>query len=651
MHILLSALAILALGCLVPLLLYRQYSKMQIIYIMTSFLGCLLGLCTLPAMVQQEQMASTFACSWLHSFTLTLSLDSLTVIFLVPVFLLAPFIALYSCHYLKKPASSWRAAINYSMFSLLIVSMALLLLAGDMVVFFLAWELMSVASFLLILFEFEQEENQRAAYLYFVFTQAGALCILASFGLLYSASASLSFAEAGQIPQHIKTAVFFLGLLGFGSKAGIIPLHIWLPHAHPAAPSHVSAILSGVMIKMGVYGIVRMFFSLGLSSPLFGQIILILGISSGILGVVYALGKHDIKRLLAYHSIENIGIILIGIGLGMLGLATNNIIMASFGFAGGLLHVLNHGLFKSLLFMGAGAVLQATGLRHIDQMGGLLKRMPVTGSSFLTGSVAISGLPPFNGFISEFLIYFAAFQGLGMQDATVVFSMAAIISLAAIGALASACFTKVMGIVFLGEARCEQAATATESGKSMQIAMVVLASGCLLIGLWPEPFIRLAFFAISDFLPASHDAAGAVPAYLGMGCRLFFLLLLFITLLQRLLYLHKTITRSSTWGCGFSQASARVQYTGTSYARSMTEFHQPLVKISTKYSGIAGNRIFPGPTRYESRVDDIAELGFQRFLVKPILWGANKLLWIQQGRIQLYIAYIILTIVVVLLAA
>lgn len=651
MHILLSALAILALGGLVPLLFYRQYSKMQIVYVLTSFLGCLLGLCALPAIVQQEQMASTFACSWLHSFNLTLSLDSLAVIFLVPIFLLAPLIALYSCHYLKKPASLWRAAISYSMFSLLIVSMALLVLAGDMIVFFLAWELMSVASFLLILFDFEQEESQRAACLYFIFTQAGALCILASFGLLYSASASLSFTEAGQVPQHIKTAAFFLALIGFGSKAGIFPLHIWLPHAHPAAPSHVSAILSGVMIKMGVYGIVRMFFLLGQSSPLCGQIILILGISSAILGVVYALGKHDIKRLLAYSSIENVGIILIGLGLGMLGLATNNITMAAFGFAGGLLHVLNHGMFKSLLFMGAGAVLQATGLRHIDQMGGVLKRMPFTGSSFLCGSVAISGLPPFNGFVSEFLIYFAAFQGLGMQDSTVIFSMAAIISLAAIGALASACFTKVVGIVFLGEARCEQVAAAQESGKSIQIAMIALASGCLLIGLWPELFIRLAFFAISDFLPASQDLAGAVPAYLGMGCRLFFLLLLLIALLQRLLYLHKTVTRSVTWGCGFSQASARVQYTGSSYARSMVEFHQPLVNIDTKYSGIAGNRVFPGPTRYENRVDDVAESGFRRFLVRPVLWGANKLLWIQQGRIQLYIAYIILTIVVVLLVA
>jgi hydrogenase-4 component B len=404
------------------------------------------------------------------------------------------------------------------------------------------------------------------------------------------------------------------------------------------------------MIKMGIYGILRIYTLLGDTSLLLGQVILAVGMVSGVLGVVYALGKHDIKRLLAYHSVENIGIILIGAGLGMIGVSTGNTTMAIFGFAGSLLHVLNHSIFKSLLFMGAGAVLQKTGTRHVDDLGGLIKRMPTTGRTFLVGSISISGLPPFNGFISEFLIYFAAFQGLTLPGVSFLFASLAIISLAVIGGLAATCFTKVVGIVFLGEPRTAGAARATEVQASMTLPMLLLALFCLVIGIFPAPFVQLAVFGLRDMtvIGAVDPATGqALVADLASAARLFLAILVGVMLLRRMLYARKEITSGPTWGCGFTQPNVRMQYTGTSYAMSVVEFFQPFVRIRTTYSGI--RRIFPGQTTYETRVDDIAEIGMYQYLLQPLVKLLDRLRWIQHGHIQLYIAYIVLTIVVLLL--
>jgi hydrogenase-4 component B len=277
----------------------------------------------------------------------------------------------------------------------------------------------------------------------------------------------------------------------------VFPFHVWLPHAHPAAPSHISAVMSGVMIKTGIYGIVSLYASLGLHTPLFGEIVLVAGMISGILGVVYALGQHDLKRLLAYHSVENIGIILIGIGIGMLGVSFGNPIMAVLGFSGGLLHVLNHSIFKSLLFMGAGVVIQKTGTRTIDMLGGLLKNMKITGITFLVGSLAISGLPPFNGFVSEFFIYLGGFRGVGLDRTAFVLSIMAIVSLAIIGGLALACFTKVVGVVFQGEPRSTRMPLPwMKKGRPCCCPCWCWPVLCLIIGVFPRLFIYLALKAI-----------------------------------------------------------------------------------------------------------------------------------------------------------
>jgi len=643
------ALAVILAGGILPLLLYRQFKVMKAAAVIAIVIGSVLGLMAIPP-AMQDTGPPTATWVWQQFLPLTFSIDSLSLFFLIPIFAICPLAALYGYHYMDKSEEAWRIAVNYFCLSLLIVSMVLVVCADSLITFALAWELMSLTSYFLVVHEFHKKETRAAGYLYFVFAQAGAMCIFAAFGLVYGATGSFAFEGLDQLSPQLKLAVFFLALLGFGSKAGIFPLHIWLPHAHPAAPSHISAVMSGVMIKMGIYGIFRVYTQLGDTSLLPGQVVLAAGLISGVLGVVYALGKHDLKRLLAYHSVENIGIILIGAGLGMIGVATGNRAMAVFGFAGSLLHVLNHSIFKSLLFMGAGAVLQKTRTRHVDHLGGLIKRMPTTGRTFLVGSISISGLPPFNGFISEFLIYFAAFQGLALSGVSFLFASLAIISLAVIGGLAAACFTKVVGIVFLGEPRSTGAARASEVQASMTLPQLLLALLCLVIGVFPAPFVQLAFFGLRDMALIGAVEPGTGQALIGdlaFAARLFLGILVGVTLLRRVLYARKEIASGPTWGCGFTQPNVRMQYTGTSYAMSIVEFFQPFVRIRTAYSGI--RRIFPSTTTYETRVDDIAEIGMHRYLLQPLVKILDRLRWIQHGHIQLYIGYIVLTIVVLLL--
>jgi hydrogenase-4 component B len=643
------SLTVLLVGGLFALITSRLFSLMKAGFIVITIAGCIIGLYSIVTPLQGTAI-TTFSYSWLQTFTLSFTLDSLSAFFLIPIFAVCPLTAIYCFHYMEKRAEAKRTGVSFFFSSLLIVSMALVATADNIVSFVLVWEIMSLASFFLVVYEYNKETTRRAGFIYFIFTQTGALFIFIALALAYTQTGSFDFSSFSAIDEKTKVIVFFLALVGFGSKAGIFPLHIWLPHAHPAAPSNISAVMSGVMIKMGIYGIIRLYSILDCSSPICGQVILVLGMVSGVLGVVYALGKHDLKKLLAYSSVENIGIILIGSGIGMIGISSGNAIMAGFGFAGSLLHVLNHSIFKSLLFLGAGAVVQKTGTKHIDQLGGLMKRMPITGRTFLTGSVSISGLPPFNGFISEFLIYYGAFHGLTINGSSFILTVLAILSLAIIGGLAASCFTKVVGIVFLGEPRTAKAENVGEAGGTMTLPMILLAAGCLLIGVYPEPFINMAFMGLKDvstFIPKGLDEIAFVTGNLTLAARLFLILFVLVILLRKVFYRKKDISASPTWGCGFTQPTVRMQYTETSYAMSIIDFFRPFVEVNTSYSGIS--RIFPGKTTYTTRVDDIAETTLIDRIVTPILYILGKLRWIQHGHIQLYIGYIIVTIIVLLL--
>ena len=609
--------------------------------------GSLIGLADALAKLMTASTFCTRIDLW-DGFPLSFRVDPLAAFFLVAVYAVCALAALYSFHYLDKPEKSLGTAINTFFFSLLIVSMAMVVAADNMLTFMLAWEGMSLSSFFLVIHDYASADNRKAGFLYLVFSQVGAMFILAGFGLIYSHTGSLELLAAS-LSTPLKTVVFVLCFIGFGSKAGIFPFHVWLPHAHPAAPSHISAVMSGVMIKTGIYGIIRIYSLLELHTPVLGQIVLLTGIVSGILGVVYALGQHDLKRLLAYHSVENIGIILIGLGIGMLGVAAGQPAMAVLGFAGGLLHVLNHAIFKSLLFMGAGIVIQKTGTRTIDALGGLMKSMPTTGITFLIGSLAISGLPPLNGFVSEFLVYLAGFRGLVSAPANLALSAAAIVGLAIIGGLALACFSKVVGVVFQGEARTP-IANVDERGATMRLPLVVLATACVAIGIFPQSFVFMAIKGVeaiaTGYGPIDMAPFLKITMGISLAAFLFLVLLLLVAALRQRAYKGKTITRAGTWGCGFTQPTVRMQYSGASYAASILDFFKPVAPHREDHPAIQGR--FPPGTHYHSHIEDIAEMNLTRGIVHPVLWLFDRLRWIQHGDIHLYIGYILLAIVILL---
>jgi hydrogenase-4 component B len=645
---LLIAVGIVLAGGVLPLLLSSRFALCKALGVAGISAGCLLGLISASAQLF-AQAPQRLSVGYQHAFTLTFSMDGLSAFFLIAIFLVSLIAAIYSFHYLDRPERAGRTAAHYLFFSLLTIAMALVVTADNMLTFMISWELMSLSSFFLVVYDHEAEDNRRAGYLYFVFSHVGAAFIFAAFGVLYAHTGSFDFAGFADLSQQTKLLVFVLALIGFGSKAGIFPVHIWLPHAHPAAPSHISAVMSGVMIKTGIYGIIKIYLLLEWQALVFGEILVGAGIVSGILGVVYALGQHDLKRLLAYHSVENIGIILLGLGIGMIGAATDQPTMAALGFAGGLLHVLNHAIFKSLLFLGAGMVLHRTGTRSIDKLGGLLKGMKITGVTFLIGSLAIAGLPPFNGFVSEFLVYIGSFQGLAHDRTILALGLLTIVSLAIIGGLALACFSKVIGVVFLGEPRSEAAVGATESGASMLLAVLPLAAACVVIGVAPRFFVNMSLAAATSG-GLVQGAASVQPfvqltGNITLGAAIFFGLVLLVAVLRYLLYRGKTVTRSGTWGCGFTQPTVKMQYTGSSYAASILSFFKAAAPLREEHPPIEGR--FPQRTHYHSHVEDLAE-GKLSWIVRPVLALFDKLRWIQHGDVHLYVGYILLTIVVLL---
>ncbi len=621
---------------------------MKVISVFTISAGCLLGLIDSFSKLFNPGQYS-FSFDYLNTLSLSFKIDNLSAFFLVAIFAVSLLAAVFSFHYMNKKEDALRTAVNYLFFSILIASMALVVTAENVIAFILSWEIMSLSSFFLVIYDYQSPENRKAGYLYFVFSHVGVMFIIAAFGILYGYTGSFEFTSAVTLPDGLKILVFIFCFIGFGSKAGVFPFHVWLPHAHPAAPSHISAVMSGVMIKTGIYGILRLYALLDLHTPLFGEIVVIAGMVSGVLGVVYALGQHDLKRLLAYHSVENIGIILIGIGLGMIGVSTGNPIMAVLGFAGGLLHVLNHSIFKSLLFMGAGIVIRKTGTRSIDALGGLLKNMKITGITFLIGSLAISGLPPFNGFVSEFLIYLGGFKGVVLDKTAFVLSLLSIVSLAVIGGLALACFTKVVGVVFQGEPRSRAAEDVDEKGLTMLVPMLVLAGACVVIGVFPGLFFKMALKGISSLgigYNIPFEPFLRITENITLAAAIFFVVFLLILAFRMLLYRKKPLRRSGTWGCGFTQPTVKMQYTGSSYAAFILEFFRPVAPLNEDHPAIQGR--FPGKTHYRSHVNDIAELHMGNGMIRPILWMFDRLRWIQHGDIHLYIGYILLAVVVLL---
>ena len=586
-----------------------------------------------------------------------LILDPLSAFFLLPVVLLGPLFAFYGGPYMRHyEGVGWRHGVHWFFYNLLAVGMILVLLARNGLLFMLAWEVMSLAPFFLVLFHDREKAARHAAWVYLVAGHIGGILLLLFFLLLGTSGPNLDFSTFH--PQlfsgAMRNLLFMLAFLGFGVKAGILPVHVWLPEAHPAAPSHVSAFMSGVMIKMGIYGILRAVILLGGPVYSWGMILVVTGVVSGILGVLFALAQHDLKRLLAYHSVENIGIILLGLGVGMIGISQGRPAVAVFGLAGGLLHVLNHSLFKGMLFLGAGSIQQQCATLDIDELGGLKKRMPITAFCFLVGSAAICGLPPLNGFISEFLIYFGAVHGQTILPAATAWPLLLTLAgLALIGGLAAACFVKACGIVFSGSPRSSHAENAVETGASMYLPMGALAVACIVIGLIAPLFFRLVFFPLASLLPASMLKAPFAVAtgqlrIISLFAASVIVVGLALSLVRRILLKGRMVGREPTWGCGYQYPNARMQYTASSFARPITLFFDTLLR-SRLEGGVPGELV---PTRIGVRTNTPDPL--TRFCFTPLFVGITGFLgllrWMQHGRVQLYILYIIITLFLLLAA-
>lgn len=585
--------------------------------------------------------------------SLYLRLDALSAFFLVPIFLISALAAIYGTEYLEAYRGRKSVAPAWFFLNVLAASMVVVVLANNAVLFLMAWETMALSSFFLVTFENEKEPTRQAGWTYLVASHIGAAFLLVLFVLLGKSNGSLDFDRFS--PASSAGALFVLALVGFGAKAGFVPLHVWLPEAHPAAPSHVSAVMSAVMIKTGIYGLLRILTFLGPMQAWWGWTLCAIGLSSGILGVLLALAQHDLKRLLAYSSVENIGIIALGVGVGIVGLSLGETSVAVAGFAGALLHVLNHALFKSLLFLDAGNIAHTTHTREIDRLGGLLARMPGTGATFLVGAAAISGLPPLNGFISEFLIYLASFKGAVSLGAFGSVPMLATISgLALIGGLAVACFTRAFGIVFLGQPRSERAEHAGEARLAMVAPGFVLAAGCVLIGLFGASVVRSMGPLISSATRLQSslidlnlaEAANSVERVAQFGALLIAMAAL-LTLARTKLLAQRNVSVVPTWDCGYASPSLRMQYTASSFAQPLTASFRMLLQTREVLTRM--EEMFPQQAEFHSHTDD----PYRSYLFQPLFVSINRatafLRPLQQGRVQVYVLYIAATLLALLI--
>jgi len=516
-------------------------------------------------------------------------LDALSAVFLLAILSVGAACGFYGLTYLAHERGRRAVAAAHLLLAVLVASLALAVVARAALPFLIAWEVMAVSAYLLVVLEHERREVRRAGMIYVVATHVGTLLLFALFAIWAGGTSDLSFDVLAAHPRFsagVGGMILAVALIAFGLKAGAVPFHFWLPEAHAAAPAHVSALMSGVVIKMGIYGLLRTVVLFGSPPPWWGWVVLALGAVSGVLGVVWALAQHDIKRLLAFHSVENIGIILLGVGAGALGVAYGHPLIAVLGFAGAALHTLNHALFKSLLFLAAGSVIHTTGTREIDHLGGLARPMPATTATFLIGSAAIVGLPPLNGFVSEWVVYQALLRGVSAGDA-MQFAGLAVVVLALMGALALACFVKVIGVVYLGTPRHALATDARESAGGMIRPLVGLAAACVVIGLVPiavvPPALRVGSLVAG--LPAgTADFTGTTAA----GPATVFTVALALSLVLAW-GLYVTLSRggrpvqSATWGCGYPTPTARMAYTASSFAA-------PLLDVFRSFAGVRTHR-------------------------------------------------------------
>jgi formate hydrogenlyase subunit 3/multisubunit Na+/H+ antiporter MnhD subunit len=582
-------------------------------------------------------------------------IDALSAFFLVPIFVLGGLAAVYGRAYVQGADAKKSLGPSIFAFNVLVASMALVVIARNGVLFLVAWEVMALSAYVLVTFDHEHADVRRAGWVYLVATHIGTAAIIGMFVLLARGAGTYDFAAfyaAAPLRAGTALVVFVLAVIGFGAKAGLVPLHVWLPEAHAAAPSHVSAVMSGVMLKMGIYGIVRTLSILGPARSWWGPTLMILGLLSATLGIALALYQRDMKRALAYSSVENIGLVTLGLGLGYWGAASGRPGIATLGAAGGLLHVWNHTLMKGAMFLGAGSILHSTGTRNLERLGGLLPRMPRTGAAMIAGAVAISGLPPMNGFVSEWLLYLGLIRGGGVSSgvggapSVAVLLATGLVSL--VGAMAAVCFLRLVGIALLGEPRSAEARGAHENSAWLTAPMGMLIVASAAIAIFPAPVVvavaRAGRSIRGDAAPSLPDAPLATLGEVNsvLWGSIFVAWGLFAWLRR-----GKPVARDVTWGCGYVAATPRMQYTARAFAELFGATLLP-DRLRPRFSQLAPKGTFPEPGSFASTCDD----PLTRDMYDPFFASVGdrfaRLRWLQQGVLHVYILYILVVLVLAL---
>jgi len=665
------ALSLFSAGVVFSILSYNKERLANIFSSTFAILGSITGIISAVLVLIYNQSFSINTPSSFPILSYTFKVDYLSAFFVLIISVIALFASIYGYGYVKQYFGKYNIGSLGFFYNLFIAGMLLVVTANNALFFLIAWEVMSLASFFLVIFEKDKEKNIKAGGLYFYMTHAGTAFIILAFLLLYRSVGSLDFDiirnNIALVPAFTKSLIFVLALIGFGTKAGIIPLHIWLPSAHPAAPSHVSALMSGVMIKTGIFMLIRISLDFFAGGPLWwGILILTIGAISSVLGVLYALAEHDIKKLLAYHSIENIGIILLGLGSALIFNTLGFQSMATLGLVAALFHTMNHAIFKALLFMGAGSVISKTHTRNIEKYGGIIRYMPLTAFFFLIGSLAISALPPFNGFASEWITFQALFAGIRLvSDSTTWAFVLASGALALTGGLAAACFVKVFGITFLARPRDEKIKQISESSFSLTFSMAVLAALTLVLGLFSGSVTSILSKVAGNVtaLKNSGISPGADPlaiqsgdSFASVSLPYVFLILgsaiLIVFIWVKLVSRKQSQRRTITWDCG-TDLTPRMEITATGFSRSIITIFANILKPSKEVEIVyhAENpKYFPKTNVVNLGTKEV----YQTYLYEPIHRLITRIselakIW-QNGNVNAYIMYIFVVLIVLLIA-
>lgn len=613
--------------------LFKERSKAKI-FTFFSGVATILGLIpTTIALFRNETLFQTINFGGLIG-KVNFIFDPLAAFFTLIILVIGFLAIIYSRKYLEPYKKSLSA--HYFFLGIFIPAMILVVTVQNILFFLICWEIMSLSSFFLLLFESDKKEVRQIAINYLITMQIGVLFLLSGFILLNLKTGSLDFAS---FQGQISNTIFILLFIGFGIKAGFVPFHTWLPKAHPVAPSHISAVMSGVMIKTGLYGILRILTYIETPSLSISYLVLFIGIISTFFGILYAIAQRDYKKMLAYSSVENIGLITISLGVAMLGLSYHNKLMTIFGFLGVFAHILNHSIFKPLLFFTAGSIDSKVHTKDCEKLGGLIKSMPYTATLFLIGSIAICAMPPLNGFISEFFIYLAMLNGLSTGNhflfPVLVLSIGI---LAFVGAMVLISFSNMFSTIFLGMPRSEKASKVTEdSPRLMLIPMGILASFSILIGFLPDYFMQILINPCNIFLNHPMHFPYYILSKLSGFNSALFVLAVCIIFLRRFLLKNKAVTIHKTWGCGYDKTNLKMQYSNYSFSRPFLGFLTPFFIRELDFKNI--KELFPKKTHFKSKIIDI----FDFYLVKPIIeldkFIIKKFYWIQSGNIQKYLLY------------